>query len=175
MFRRSAPLRRRTQFQLISSIISLPIWMSMVFAAPVALVICSAAPVSWWQWIPPFAMFAPFAFLPCLGIPATIREFRRRSKPPDPQESRARPGAPSAYWNALVGIDRDVPVSKVDRKMIAEMFSIGERDSIRMKLRSLGYEICVECGYWMRGLGDRSRCPECGAAVPQHQTSSPNP
>lgn len=35
----------------------------------------------------------------------------------------------------------------------------------RMALRDLGYEICVRCGYWLRGLADDvKRCPECGAA-----------
>jgi hypothetical protein len=29
--------------------------------------------------------------------------------------------------------------------------------------RQHGYEVCVRCGYWLRGLGpDVRRCPECG-------------
>jgi hypothetical protein len=27
-----------------------------------------------------------------------------------------------------------------------------------------GFDICIECGYWLRGLGDDVKeCPECGA------------
>lgn len=35
----------------------------------------------------------------------------------------------------------------------------------RLAVRELGYDVCVGCGYWMRGL-DRSvkTCPECGYA-----------
>jgi len=31
-------------------------------------------------------------------------------------------------------------------------------------LRRKGYDVCVNCGYWLRGLGeDVKQCPECGA------------
>jgi hypothetical protein len=30
-------------------------------------------------------------------------------------------------------------------------------------LRHHGYDVCAQCGYWLRGLGDDVlRCPECG-------------
>ncbi len=30
--------------------------------------------------------------------------------------------------------------------------------------RQHGYDVCLKCGYWLRGLGgDVKRCPECGA------------
>ncbi len=30
-------------------------------------------------------------------------------------------------------------------------------------LREMGYDVCLKCGYWLRGLGDEvKRCPECG-------------
>lgn len=33
-----------------------------------------------------------------------------------------------------------------------------------LALRDLGYEVCVDCGYWLRGLdGSAQQCPECGA------------
>ncbi len=29
--------------------------------------------------------------------------------------------------------------------------------------RRLGHDVCLKCGYWLRGLGDDiARCPECG-------------
>ena len=33
----------------------------------------------------------------------------------------------------------------------------------RLAVRQLGYDVCVRCGYWLRGL-DKSikECPECG-------------
>jgi hypothetical protein len=35
----------------------------------------------------------------------------------------------------------------------------------RRELRERGYDICVNCGYWLRGLGHEvTCCPECGAA-----------
>ena len=35
---------------------------------------------------------------------------------------------------------------------------------IRRALRDMGYDICENCGYWLRGLGeDAKQCPECGA------------
>ncbi|MDY7110095.1 MAG: hypothetical protein SYC29_15800 [Planctomycetota bacterium] len=31
-------------------------------------------------------------------------------------------------------------------------------------LRERGFEVCLNCGYWLRGLPeDEDRCPECGA------------
>jgi hypothetical protein len=31
-------------------------------------------------------------------------------------------------------------------------------------LRELGFDMCIECGYWLRDLrADQSSCPECGA------------
>ena len=39
------------------------------------------------------------------------------------------------------------------------------RPFIRHALREMGYELCEDCGYWLRGLGDDVKhCPECGAA-----------
>ncbi len=33
-------------------------------------------------------------------------------------------------------------------------------------MREHGYDICVKCGYWLRGLPDDShRCPECGTDI----------
>ena len=30
-------------------------------------------------------------------------------------------------------------------------------------LQEMGYNVCLRCGYWLRGLGDNEmRCPECG-------------
>ncbi len=33
-------------------------------------------------------------------------------------------------------------------------------------LRQSGYDICLECGYWLKGLDDSNyRCPECGKII----------
>jgi hypothetical protein len=35
---------------------------------------------------------------------------------------------------------------------------------VRRAMRDLGYDVCISCGYWLRGLDDATpRCPECGA------------
>jgi hypothetical protein len=35
---------------------------------------------------------------------------------------------------------------------------------LRREVRRRGYEICLKCGYWLRGLDERAdRFPECGA------------
>jgi hypothetical protein len=34
--------------------------------------------------------------------------------------------------------------------------------------RQNGYDVCVRCGYWLKGLGaDSTKCPECGADRPE--------
>ncbi len=36
--------------------------------------------------------------------------------------------------------------------------------AFRGAMRDIGRDVCVECGYWLRGLdADVTRCPECGA------------
>ena len=36
--------------------------------------------------------------------------------------------------------------------------------AMRRSLRVEGFEICVQCGYWLRDLDERAmKCPECGA------------
>ncbi len=37
------------------------------------------------------------------------------------------------------------------------------RREIRLAMHTLGYELCTQCGYWLKGLGEEvSKCPECG-------------
>lgn len=34
----------------------------------------------------------------------------------------------------------------------------------RHEVREIGYDICIDCGYWLHGLNeDVENCPECGA------------
>jgi hypothetical protein len=38
------------------------------------------------------------------------------------------------------------------------------RRRLREAMRRRGFELCRECGYWLKGLGPESEhCPECGA------------
>lgn len=35
---------------------------------------------------------------------------------------------------------------------------------VRRAVREFGYDLCLKCGYWLRGLDDDiTRCPECGS------------
>lgn len=44
------------------------------------------------------------------------------------------------------------------------LWSICSR-AFRRAMCEMGRDVCLECGYWLRGLGDEvSRCPECGGA-----------
>ncbi len=46
---------------------------------------------------------------------------------------------------------------------------------VRRAMRDHGYDLCVACGYELRGLGDKvERCPECGSwreAMPEQATT----
>ncbi len=46
---------------------------------------------------------------------------------------------------------------------------------VRRAMRDHGYDLCVACGYELRGLGDTvERCPECGSwreAMPEQATT----
>lgn len=47
------------------------------------------------------------------------------------------------------------------------VFAIVRRVSVaplgRRLLRERGIDVCIRCGYWLRGLGkDVTECPECG-------------
>jgi hypothetical protein len=38
---------------------------------------------------------------------------------------------------------------------------------VRRAVREFGYDLCLECGYWLHGLTDDiKRCPECGTPRP---------
>ncbi len=38
------------------------------------------------------------------------------------------------------------------------------RKEIRLAMQRLGFELCVDCGYWLKGLPEGELlCPECGA------------
>jgi hypothetical protein len=46
----------------------------------------------------------------------------------------------------------------------ARLVAFSNRGRTCSALRGLGYDVCVRCGYWLRGLGDDVKhCPECGA------------
>jgi hypothetical protein len=44
------------------------------------------------------------------------------------------------------------------------VYALTCRREHRHRIRLEGFDICIECGYWLRGLGDDVKeCPECGA------------
>ncbi len=44
---------------------------------------------------------------------------------------------------------------------------------LRRAMRDVGWEVCIKCGYSLRGLEDVKRCPECGAEREPMAASSP--
>ena len=44
------------------------------------------------------------------------------------------------------------------------LYGLFSRTEHYHRIRLEGFDICLKCGYWLRGLGDEiSNCPECGA------------
>lgn len=43
----------------------------------------------------------------------------------------------------------------------------GFQEEVRRDLNECGVPVCPGCGYCVRGIADVTRCPECGADVPE--------
>ncbi len=44
------------------------------------------------------------------------------------------------------------------------LYGLVSRPEHYHRIRLEGFDICLKCGYWLRGLGDEvTNCPECGA------------
>ncbi len=50
------------------------------------------------------------------------------------------------------------------------------RERIRIGMRELGFDLCLKCGFWLKGLDeDGKQCPECGAQRHHPSLSSDTP
>jgi hypothetical protein len=50
------------------------------------------------------------------------------------------------------------------------------RPAVNIALRELGYDVCLRCGYWLRGLGQEIKhCPECGKEREPRVNTTPSP
>lgn len=48
---------------------------------------------------------------------------------------------------------------------LAQLRRWSRRPLVLLALRHYGYEVCVRCGYYLKGVpADSKKCPECGAA-----------
>ena len=72
----------------------------------------------------------------------------------------ARPGIPTGLLMYL-----PVPFAFLVWAGGCFLYGLTCRREYMHRLRVSGFEVCLQCGYWLRGLGDDvKRCPECGAA-----------
>ena len=70
-------------------------------------------------------------------------------------------------WMAAVGVATGVIVGVVWSRTYMRL----HRRRFRQAMRRRGFDLCTECGYWLKGLGEESeRCPECGAARKELET-----
>ena len=70
----------------------------------------------------------------------------------------------SGVSDALLIVGAIVGVLLVTRFVAQRLLWWVYRKEIRLAMQRLGYELCVECGYWLKGIPDgQPRCPECGA------------
>ena len=57
------------------------------------------------------------------------------------------------------------------------LYGVFCRREVFYRIRKEGIDVCTNCGYWLRGLGEDVRqCPECGAGrvpllVPKRETN----
>ncbi len=58
------------------------------------------------------------------------------------------------------------------------LYGLFSRPEHYHRIRLEGFDICVKCGYWLRGLGDEiTNCPECGTKrepMPEPRDASRN-
>lgn len=64
-------------------------------------------------------------------------------------------------WNWLVGFG--VAAIVLPWVTFAWLGQYTWKPHLTSALRGMGYDVCPQCGYWLRGLGDEVKhCPECG-------------
>ncbi len=51
-------------------------------------------------------------------------------------------------------------------------FALMFRTETREAMQRLGYALCLNCGYWLKGIGSSPKCPECGTPVGRNQRGS---
>jgi hypothetical protein len=72
-----------------------------------------------------------------------------------------RVGLPE-FWAGALGVG---PALLLHVGLMLLIFSLVYVRPMRRALREMGYDVCVRCGYWLRGLDNTVvQCPECGAA-----------
>ena len=72
-----------------------------------------------------------------------------------------RPGIPTWVFVAIA-----VPLGLATSIAWVNLFWYRHKRQLRAAMRRHGFELCNECGYWLKGLpDDADRCPECGSAL----------
>ncbi len=63
-------------------------------------------------------------------------------------------------WSRLIAAIAPLLVFAIAYEFLLARLYVGP---MRQALREAGHDICLSCGYWLRGLDeDIPRCPECG-------------
>ena len=65
------------------------------------------------------------------------------------------------WWVAALGAGAAMYLCAIIVGWLTDEQSAAE---VRREVRRYGWEVCVKCGYWLRGLpADEPHCPECGS------------
>jgi hypothetical protein len=116
---------------------------------------------------PRVLLITAIIFVGAAAFPRIVyRDWMRQAPYAAPQILPGRGGSPRivqpTHWRLIIcsSLTSGLLCSAACYVMLRAVFP----PFVRRAARQQGYDVCVRCGYWLRGLGNEVRqCPECGA------------